>query len=50
MRGEKRGDDAHRLLRVIAAVVEGVQRRRNELRPAEDGVDPRRRDAGLHAA
>ena len=36
---EQRDDDAHRLLRVVAAVAERVERRRDELQPPEQPVD-----------
>ena len=37
---EQHGDDAHRLLRVVAAVAEGVERRRDELPAAEPARRP----------
>ena len=45
LRIEQHGDDAHRLLRVVAAVAERVQRRRHELQYAEAPVDGERRRA-----
>ena len=44
---QEHDDDAHRLLRVVTPVPEGVEGGRNELEPAEEPVDPvRRRAAG----
>ena len=42
---QQQPDDAHRLLRVVAAVAEAVERRRDELQPAEPAVDASRRRA-----
>ena len=44
-RVEQRGDDAHRLLRVVAAVPEAERRRRDQLQPPEQLVDDARRGA-----
>ena len=47
LRKEQHRDDAHRLLRVVAAVAERIQRRRYELQDAKAAVDgERRRVAG----
>ena len=39
LRIEQHGDDAHRLLRVVAAVSERIHRRREELQDAEPAID-----------
>jgi hypothetical protein len=41
VRVEQHGDDAHRLLRVVAAVAQAVESRRDELAAAEPRVDAR---------
>ena len=37
---EQRGDDAHRLLRVVGPVTEAERRRRHQLQAPERAVDP----------
>ena len=39
---QRAGDDAHRLLRVVAAVPQAVGRRRHQLQPPEPVIDPAR--------
>ena len=41
LRKQEHGNDAHRLLRIVAAVTEREGRRRDELRPAEPPVQRR---------
>ena len=48
LRVEQHGDDAHGLLRVVAAVAERIERRRDELQRAEDAVDRKGRVAHEH--